>query len=135
MISLGKNTIIRLGAILSPWGGSISFGENSGVNHYSVIYGHGGLVVGDLVRIAAHSVLIPANHGISLRNSPIYKQPMTKVGITIHNDVWIGAGCQILDGVTILEGSVIAAGAVVNSDVQAYAIYGGVPARLLRNRN
>lgn len=54
----------------------------------------------------------------------------TKVG----NDVWIGAGCIVLDGVTIGDGAIIAAGAVVTKDVPPYAIVGGVPAQIIRYR-
>jgi acetyltransferase-like isoleucine patch superfamily enzyme len=54
----------------------------------------------------------------------------TKVG----NDVWIGAGCIVLDGVTIGDGAIIAAGAVVTKDVPPYAIVGGVPAKIIRYR-
>lgn len=56
--------------------------------------------------------------------------PHTKVG----NDVWIGAGCIVLDGVTISDGAIIAAGAVVTKDVPPYAIVGGVPAHIIRYR-
>lgn len=54
--------------------------------------------------------------------------------VTIGNDVWIGTNGIVLDGVTIGDGAIIAAGAVVTKDVPAYAIYGGVPAKLLRYR-
>ncbi|PSM50623.1 acetyltransferase [Chroococcidiopsis sp. CCALA 051] len=54
--------------------------------------------------------------------------------ITIGNDVWIGTNTIILDGVSIGDGAIIAAGAVVTKDVAAYAIYGGVPAKLIRYR-
>ncbi len=52
--------------------------------------------------------------------------------IKIGNDVWIGANVLILDGVSIGDGSIIAAGAVVNKDVPPYSIYGGIPAKLIR---
>lgn len=54
--------------------------------------------------------------------------------VRIGNDVWIGARAIILDGVTIGDGAIIAAGAVVTKDVPNYAIVGGVPAKVLRYR-
>lgn len=54
--------------------------------------------------------------------------------VEIGNDVWIGAHALIMDGVSIGDGAVIAAGAVVTKDVEPYAIYGGVPARLIKYR-
>lgn len=52
----------------------------------------------------------------------------------VGNDVWIGAGARILSGLTIGDGAVIAAGAVVTKDVPAFTVVGGVPARSLRQR-
>ena len=54
--------------------------------------------------------------------------------VTIGHDVWIGLGAMVLDGVNVGDGAVIAAGAVVTKDVPAYAIVGGVPARVIRYR-
>ena len=54
--------------------------------------------------------------------------------INIGNDVWIGANAIVLDGVTIGDGAIISAGAIVNKNVPPFSIYGGVPARLIRFR-
>jgi chloramphenicol O-acetyltransferase type B len=54
--------------------------------------------------------------------------------ITIGDDVWVGYNSTILSGVTIGAGSIIAAGSVVVNDVQPYSIYGGVPARKIKDR-
>lgn len=59
---------------------------------------------------------------------------VTKGGITIGNDVWIGARAIIMSGVEIADGAIIAAGAVVTKDVTPYAIVGGNPAREIRKR-
>ncbi len=133
-IHLGANTTIGRGAILSPWGGRIQLGDECGVNHYSIIYGHGGFVAGDYVRIAANCVVIPANHGTAQIDRPIYLQPLSAKGIRLESDIWIGTRATLLDGIQIERGAVIAAGAVVTRNVAAGAIVAGVPARELRRR-
>jgi acetyltransferase-like isoleucine patch superfamily enzyme len=134
-ITLGRDTVIQARAILDTGpGGHITLGAKNSVNPYCVIYGHGGLVTGDFVRIAAHTVIIPANHIYDDTERPIARQGLRKEGIRIEDDVWVGSGCRILDGVTVGRGSVLAAGAVVNRDVEPYTVVGGVPARLLKRR-
>ena len=62
-----------------------------------------------------------------------YKEPEFKE-VKIGNDVWIGARAMIMDGVSVGDGTVIAAGAVVTKDVPPFAIVGGVPAKIIRFR-
>ena len=62
IISIGDRTLVDKGVIIRAYGGNINFGDDCTVNPYSVIYGHGGLFVGNGVRIATHCVFIPANH-------------------------------------------------------------------------
>lgn len=133
-ISIGRNTILMEGVIIKPFGGRVKLGENCSVNPYCILYGHGGLEIGDFVRIAAHSTIIPANHVFDNLDVPICKQGLTQKGIVIEEDVWLGSGVRILDGVRIGRGSVIAAGAVINSTVHPYSIYGGVPGKLIKKR-
>jgi maltose O-acetyltransferase len=65
---------------------------------------------------------------------PMRLQPLKSAPVRIGNDVWIGARCIILPGVTIGDGAVLAAGAVVTRAVPANAIMGGVPAKVLKYR-
>ena len=62
-------------------------------------------------------------------------QGLTKKGIAIGEDVWIGAGCKILDGVHIGNGTVIGAGSVVTKDIDAHLIAFGVPNKLAGRRH
>ena len=64
----------------------------------------------------------------------LFRSPATKGDVVIGNDVWIGYRAIILSGVTIGDGAVIAAGAVVTKDVPAYGIVGGNPAKLIKKR-
>lgn len=134
-ILIGDGTIIQTRAILETGpSGSIRLGAFNSVNPYCVLYGHGGLSTGDYVRIAAHTVIIPANHIFDNPDVPIARQGLTKKGIRIGNDVWVASGCSILDGVEIGDGCVIAAGAVVNRSVLPYSVVGGVPAKVIKMR-
>ena len=132
-IQIEEESRIDSHAMLITYGGSIRLGKMSSVNPFCILYGHGGLTIGDRVQIASHTVFIPANHGIASRK-PIYYQPETREGIIIDSDVWIGTGCRILDGVHIGTGAVIGAGSVVTKSVPPYSIVAGVPARVMKYR-
>jgi acetyltransferase-like isoleucine patch superfamily enzyme len=134
IINIGENCAIRPHAKLLPYGGHIKIGTDSTVNPFTILHGHGGLDIGDGVRIASHNTIIPANHVFSDPNQFIYKQGITTEGIVIEDDVWIGTGCRILDGVHIGEGAVIAAGSVVNDSVSPYTVVGGNPASEIKSR-
>lgn len=133
-IMVGEGTEILDGVVMMTYGGSISIGSHCSINPYAVLYGHGGLQIGDNVLIAAHSVIIPANHIYSDSKTLIRFQGESKKGIIIEDDVWIGSGCQVLDGVRIGKGAVLAAGSVVNKDVPSNAVVAGVPAKIIKYR-
>jgi acetyltransferase-like isoleucine patch superfamily enzyme len=133
-ITIGKNTELLNGVMLMTYGGNIEIGERCSINPYTIVYGHGGVKIGNNVLIAAHCVIIPANHNFDKTTIPINQQGLTTKGILIKDDVWIGSGCRILDGIEIGEGAIIAAGAVVNRNVEPYTIVGGVPAKFIKKR-
>lgn len=114
--------------------GFVKIGKNCSIHSFTVIYGDGGVTIGDKVRIATHVVIVPNDHNFDNLNQDIYEQGLTRKEITIGDDVWIGAGAIILAGVKIGSHSVIAAGAVVTKDVEENTIVGGVPAKVLRKR-
>lgn len=133
-ITIGEKSELLHGVILMTYGGNIKIGNKCSINPYTVLYGHGNLTIGNNVLIAGHTLIIPANHNFTDKNKTINMQGLTMKGITIEDDVWIGSGCRILDGVTIGKGAIVAAGAVVNRNVEEYTIVGGVPAKLIKNR-
>lgn len=133
-IQIGKRCRILPGAFLASYCGSIELGDDITVNPYCVLYGHGGLKIGDKTRIAAHTVIVPANHVFADPNQSLTGQGLTREGITIGSDVWIGAGCRIVDGVQIGDGCVVGAGSVVTKNLPAFSIAVGVPARVVGQR-
>lgn len=83
--------------------------------------------------IASGVKFIDHDHGYGKENL-IIKQTGVELGITINEDVWIGANSIILKGVTINKGAIIAAGSVLNKSVPSYEIWGGIPAKKISER-
>ena len=130
-IRVGAHCEIHDFSMILTYGGQIEIGDHCSLNPFSIVYGHGGVRMGRGVRIAAHSVIIPANHIRGDGDSPAYLKGVRSRGIDIGDDVWIAAGCRILDGVTIGPHSIIGAGSVVTRSVPANTTAVGVPARPL----
>ena len=133
-IAIGKRADIREGAMILAFGGDVRIGDHFSLNPYSILYGHGGLTIGNWVRVAAHVVIVAFDHGFRDAGVPIKSQPETRNGIVIEDDVWIGAGAIVLDGAHISRGCVIGAGAVVKGTTEPMGIYVGSPARKVSSR-
>jgi acetyltransferase-like isoleucine patch superfamily enzyme len=133
-ITIGADTTIYPYALLKCNKGKIVLGKGCSVNDYSILYGFGGLTIGDDVHIAAHVVVVASEHDYRLLGEDNFSADMLGKGITIESHVWIGANAVILDGVTIGSGSVIGAGSVVTNDIPADSIAAGVPARVIKRR-
>jgi len=133
-IEIGADTWLYYHCMISTSGGWIRIGNNCTVNSFAILYGHGGLDIGNGVRISAHVVIVPMNHIYKNPALPIWMQGETRKGIKIEDDVWIGAGAKVLDGVKIGKGSIIGAGAVVTKNIPPYSVAVGVPARVIKKR-
>lgn len=133
-IVIGDNGFILRGSILHPYGGKIMIGKNVGINHYCVIYGNGGVTIGDNVMIATSCVIVASSHNFGRTDIPMIQQGVTCEGIKIGNDVWLGARVIVLDGVEIGEGSVIGAGSIVSKSIPPYSVAVGVPTRVIKQR-
>lgn len=114
----------------------LRIGQRTSINEFNNIRAAGGeIVLGNDCLISQFVSIIATNHSIA-RERCIRDQPWdtTKVKVQIGDDVWVGTHSVILPGVTIGAGSVIAAGAVVTSDIPEYAIAAGAPAKVKRLR-
>ena len=132
-IEIGENTFLRSFAMLNagPPDGYIRVGNNCAIGQSTVIYGNGGVQIGDNVMIAGQCFIVASSHRFDQVDLPIKEQGHSSLGVSIGDNVWVGAGCKILDGVTIAKGSVIAANAVVNKNVESGTIVGGIPATVI----
>jgi len=140
-IILGDDVTICFGAHIRPsgyWnkeiGEGLKIGNKSSIGAYSYIGCAGYIDIGNNVMIGPRITCIAENHNFDQTNIPINEQGVNRKGIKICDNVWIGANVTILDGVNIGEGAIIAAGAVVVKNVEPFAIVGGVPAKLIKNR-
>lgn len=126
----GKNINIEKGATFSR---RLSIGNNSGLGINCRVQGT--VSIGDNVMMGPDVLIYTTNHEFKSKDIPMRKQGyQDERPVTIGNDVWIGARAIILPGVSIGEGCVIGAGAVVTKDVPAYCVCAGNPARVVKTR-
>jgi acetyltransferase-like isoleucine patch superfamily enzyme len=112
----------------TDFGKNITVGENVFINACCHFQDHGGVTIGDGSQIGHNVVFATLNHGLAPEDRAItYPAP-----IVLGKNVWVGSNSTILQGVTIGDNSVVAAGAVVTKDVAANTVVGGVPARIIK---
>ncbi len=135
-ISFGSEVSIGCRSIFFADKGSITIGNKTFFNvNCNVNASVGGnIFIGNHCLIGTNAVIHSSNHNFDDLDTLIMKQKHTSADIHIEDNVWIGANAIILPGVRIGEGAVIAAGAVVNKDVEKNTVVGGVPARFIKNR-
>jgi acetyltransferase-like isoleucine patch superfamily enzyme len=115
---------------------TLRIGQRTGINEFNIIRAAGGEIrIGNNCLISQFVSIIASNHstacGICMRDQP---WDVTRNRIVIGDDVWVGTHAVLLPGVTLGTGSIIAAGAVVISDIPEYAIAAGVPAEVKKLR-
>ena len=110
------------------FGKDIHVGENVFINAGCHFQDQGGIFIGDGSLIGHCVVMATLNHGFE----PERRQALSHAPIRLGKGVWIGAHATILQGVTIGDNAVVAAGAVVSKDVEANTVVGGVPARFIK---
>ncbi|NDP27136.1 MAG: antibiotic acetyltransferase [Flavobacterium sp.] len=91
--------------------------------------------IGDYTMLATQVMIIGGDHKFNIPGRPMMFSGRSELKETyIGKDVWIGAKSIIFTGVSIGDGSIIAAGSLVTKDIEPYSIVGGVPARIIKYR-
>jgi len=140
-ITIGDDCCFARGTHLTAWKAEgyspkIVFGNNCSIGAYNHISCINGIIIGNGLLTGKWITIVDNDHGTtdyeSLQIRPWLRSVVSKGPVVIGNNVWIGDKATILGGVTIGDGSVIAANAVVTKDVPAYSIAAGIPAKIIR---
>ena len=128
-MTIGSKSWIYMGAeIRNPRG--IRIGEHCSVGHDAILDGRNGLTIGRNVNISSEVCIWTMQHD---PQSPEFAA--TGGPVVIEDYVWLSCRSMVLPGVTIAEGTVVAAGAIVTRSTEPFSIVGGVPARKIGERN
>nr|WP_319502288.1 acyltransferase [uncultured Draconibacterium sp.] len=117
----------------------ISDGKELKIGNYCRInedvFLQGSVQIGNFVMIAPNVTIHSSTHNYENTEIPMVKQGLSdNKKVIIEDDVWIGRNVVILPGLRIGQGSIVAANAVVNKNVEPYSVIGGVPAKLIKKR-
>jgi acetyltransferase-like isoleucine patch superfamily enzyme len=127
----GNNVYIGTNVTIKNWSG-LEVGNDVSIHDNCYIDAFGGCLIGNDVSIAHGCSIITSNHGWLDPSKPIKYNDVKKAGVALDDDVWIGCGARILPGVRIAKRCVIGAGSVVTRSTRANAVFGGVPAKMIK---
>lgn len=133
-VNIPDGSFFRCTGVISDLGKGLIVGNNTGFGHYNFINAQGGVEIGDDVIMGSHVSILAENHNFDNLDEPIRLQGVTRKGIVIESNVWIGANVTILDGVRIHSGSVIGAGSVVTKSIPANSLAVGSPCKVIKTR-
>jgi acetyltransferase-like isoleucine patch superfamily enzyme len=133
-ITIGNGVFLGRGTILSCKNGDIVLGDEVNIGFHSEIFSGSLVTVGRYGLFAAQTYVVGGGHEFARLDRPVVHQPRTSLGITLGENVWLGTGAKVMDGVRIGRDVVIGAGAVVTEDVPDASIAVGVPARVVKRR-
>ncbi|QQD20088.1 acyltransferase [Spongiibacter nanhainus] len=130
--SIGPYTRIECSGSMRDIGKGIEVGDNFGVGAYAFFGCAGGVVIGDDVIMGQYVSFHSENHNYSNADKKIKDQGVSRRGIVIGSDVWVGAKVTFLDGASVSNRTIIAAGAVVVGEFPPGVVIGGVPAKVIK---
>jgi len=134
-IRVGRNcSIDTLARLFAANDATLDVADNVGIGPYNIINAFDDCSIGANTMLSPYVNINCADHGMECGREPMRCQYGSYGPVVIGGDCWICSHAVILKGVTIGDGAVVAAGAVVNEDVPPYAIVAGVPARVVGDR-
>jgi acetyltransferase-like isoleucine patch superfamily enzyme len=134
-IEIGNGVFLGRGTILSCKDGDIVLGDHANLGFHCEVFSGSTVTVGRHGLFAAYVYLVGGGHEFERGDLAVIDQRRASTGITLGENVWLGTGAKVLDGVTLGSHVVVGANGVVTSDLPDGAIAAGVPARVLRTRD
>ena len=128
--SLGRHSVVESYSCVNNAVGDVVIGDYTRIGIHNTIIGP--VTIGSHVNLAQGITVTALNHNFADKNKRIDEQGVSTKPVVIGDDVWIGANAVILPGVTIGKHAVVAAGAVVTTDVPENTVVGGVPAKVIK---
>lgn len=133
LIHIGSRSKLKHGTVLRAYDGFIKIGNRVTIGEYSILAGHGGIVINDTVAIAGHCYITAQNHIFS-SDIPIRFQGETTKGINIGFGAWIGGRCVVLDGTNVGEHCIVGAGSIVTKSLSKNMVCYGSPCKEIHLR-
>ena len=134
-INIGNNVYVGHQTILKGYYKNfMTIGNNTWIGQQCFFHSAGGIEIGNGVGIGPKVTIITSQHRPKKKEDAILFSPLEFQTVRLMDGCDIGCNSTILPGVCIGEGAIIAAGAVVNTDVPAFEVWGGVPAKKINTR-
>lgn len=134
-ITFGDDIIVSRNCVIQGKTAAVTIGDKTDIGCNAFISSGGGISIGSHVLIAGNCYIGGGRYLNQRLDIPMMEQGVYSQGaVIIGDDVWLGAGAIVLDGVRIGKGSIVGAGAVVTKDLPDYSVAVGVPAKVIRHR-
>lgn len=130
-LHIADHSFIGESCYIKCFGGHIEIGRDVSINSKSFINGCGGVTIGDNTRIGTQSIIIASNHKFD-DPDVLVKDAITKQGVQLGENIWLGARVTVLDGVQIANDTVIGACSLVTKPLTESGVYVGVPVKKIK---
>lgn len=131
-VKIGSYSKLLSTSHFSKFGKGLVMGNNSAVGDFTHFGAPGGIEIGNDVIMGSYVSFHSENHNFSDASKLIREQGTTSKGIKLGNNIWVGAKVTFLDGCSVGNNSVVAAGAVVNGSYPDNVVIGGIPAKVIK---
>jgi len=133
-IRVGERGFIGRNSILSCKNGDILLGDRVNIGFNSEVFSGSRVVFGNDCLLAAYTYVVGGGHNFEAVDKAVLEQEHVSKGITLGNNVWLGAGVKVMDGLQIGSNTIVGAGAVVTKSLPENVVAAGIPAKVIRER-